>query len=244
MRPWAGLVREDSHGLPDRHRRRQRLRHQGLRPPQHRHPLHAAEPHRADRPVHAGAARLRRARRREAAGGVEPPVARETPGAQGLRHGLRLRAPSSSRRAAISASGSSRPGKQVEAKNPGKVVVTPEGELSEARTERVHHPEGPRRAAGRRPAPRRGPLPLRRRHQPDGRRDGQALALARHAREEPAVHLPRSRDQVRRLAARRHERQPDQETSASTRIRRAATLASRTRASGALRDSEKPAPGA
>ncbi len=53
-----------------------------------------------------------------------------------------------------------------------------------------------------RPPSRRRPLPVRRRPRPHGRRDGQALALARDALEGAPVQLPRPRPQGRRLAAR------------------------------------------
>ena len=49
------------------------------------------EPDRADRPVHAGAAGLRRPRRGEAEGAVEAQVGQGTARPQDLRHGVRLR---------------------------------------------------------------------------------------------------------------------------------------------------------
>ncbi len=73
--------------LSGRHPAGQRLRHGGDRPPLHRHALHAAQPDRADRPAHAGAAGLRRPSRGEAAGASggcdRPGTARP----QDLRHG-------------------------------------------------------------------------------------------------------------------------------------------------------------
>ena len=55
-----------------------------------------------------------------------------------------------------------------------------------------------------RPATRRRALPLRRRHQPPRRRDGQALALAGHHGPRTAVRLPRRPPRLRRLPARHH----------------------------------------
>ena len=76
--------------LPGRHPAGERLRHGGDRPALQRHALHAPEPDRADRPVHAGAAGLRRPGRGEAEGRVEAEVGGGTARPQDLRHGLRL----------------------------------------------------------------------------------------------------------------------------------------------------------
>ena len=67
-----------------------RLRHGGDRPALQRHALHAPQPDRADRPVHAGAAGLHRPRRGQAEGGVEAPTGQGTARPQDLRHGVRL----------------------------------------------------------------------------------------------------------------------------------------------------------
>ena len=53
------------------------------------------------------------------------------------------------------------------------------------------------KARARTPAGGRA-LPLRCRRESNGRRDGEAVAMARHAAQAPAVHLPRPRDQMRR----------------------------------------------
>ena len=58
-------------------------------------------------------------------------------------------------------------------------------------------PGRPARARGARPPARRRALPVRRRQEPDGSRDGQALAVADHARQGPA----RSRSSTTRSAA-------------------------------------------
>ena len=91
MKPFAGLVRLDTFGYPvviptgsvfvtagtDR-------RSSGT----HYTPR---EPDRTDRPVHAGAAGLRRPRRGDAEGPVEAEVGQGTARPEDLRHGLRLR---------------------------------------------------------------------------------------------------------------------------------------------------------
>ena len=77
--------------LPGRHHHGQRLRHGRDRPAQQRHALHAQEPDRTHRPVHAGAAGLRRPRRGVAEGAVEAPLGQGTARPEDLRHGLRLR---------------------------------------------------------------------------------------------------------------------------------------------------------
>ncbi len=69
-------------------------------------------------------------------------------------------------------------------------------------------PGRPARARGARPPARRRALPVRRRQEPDGRRDGQALAVADHARPPAAILVRRPRPARRRLAARRHRPAP------------------------------------
>ena len=66
------------------------LCHCGYRPAIQRHALHATQPDRADRPVHAGAAGLCWPRRRKTKGGVEPTIGQGTPRPQNLRHGVWL----------------------------------------------------------------------------------------------------------------------------------------------------------
>ena len=91
VQPFAGLVRLDTFGYPVVDPHGERVRHAGHRPAQQRHALHAPQPDRTHRAVHAGAAGLRRPRRGEAEGGVEAPLGQGTARPQDLRHGLRLR---------------------------------------------------------------------------------------------------------------------------------------------------------
>ncbi len=86
---WPGPARYGR--LSGCHHPGQRLRHRGSRPAFQRHPLHAQEPHRTDRAVHAGAAGLRRPCRRAAQGTVETPLGEGTARPQDMRHGLRVR---------------------------------------------------------------------------------------------------------------------------------------------------------
>ena len=76
------------------------------------------------------------------------------------------------------------------------------------RAGRAAVPAEPQERERARPPPGRRALPLRRRQEPDGRRDGQALAVADHAGQGPAVHVPRPRAARRRLAARHHRAAP------------------------------------
>ena len=88
IKPFAGLVRLDTFDYPVVILPRQRLRHGGHRPPLQRHPLHAREPDRADRAVHAGAPGLRGSSRGQATGAVAAEVGEGTAGPQNLRHGV------------------------------------------------------------------------------------------------------------------------------------------------------------
>ena len=91
VEPFAGLVRLDNVRLSGRHSQGKRLRHGGNRPAIQRHALHATQPDRTDRAVHAGAAGLRRPGRGEAEGRVEAEVGQGTARTEDLRHGLRVR---------------------------------------------------------------------------------------------------------------------------------------------------------
>ena len=84
--PFLGLVRDDVYGAPDGLPRRARSTSPRARPARDRHALHAAEPHRADRPVRARAGRLPRARRGHATRGVGAEAPSRAARAQGLRH--------------------------------------------------------------------------------------------------------------------------------------------------------------
>ncbi len=102
----------------------------------------------------------------------------------------------------------------AEKANPGKILATPEGDFSTGDLKRAASSRRPCRAAAHRAALRGRPLPLRRGHQPDGRGDGQALALAHHPATRPALQLPRPRAQVRRFPARHQLRLSRSRTSA------------------------------
>ena len=86
---------------------------------------------------------------------------------------------------------------------PGKPQITPEGRPSTGSLARDAAAQRRGRTPGHRHAPGQRTLHLRRRQEPARRRDGQALALAHHPQQEPALHLPRPRPALRRLAARR-----------------------------------------
>ena len=75
-------------------------------------------------------------------------------------------------------------------------------------------------AIAHRPARRHRPLPLRRRHQPDGGRAVQGEPLARGPRTGQAPDLPRRPHQVRQQPARHHPRARRQRASRTRRIRR------------------------
>ena len=170
-----------------------------------------AQPHRADRAAHARAARLRGTRRGVAEGGVEAAPADELlalkvcdmamgSGAflvQACRYLAErlVEAWEAAERPTAAASRSRRTAAQA------AVPTRPD-----RADERLHSP-----------AARRRPLPLRRGQEPARGRDGQALALADHAPEGPALHLPRPRAPLRRLAARRCQHRPAQPTGPSTR---------------------------
>ena len=90
VRPFAGLVRNDTFDQPVVIRKGSVYRHGGHRPAIQRHALHAPQPDRTHRPVHAGAAGLRWPRRGEAEGGVETSIGQGTARPQDLRHGVWL----------------------------------------------------------------------------------------------------------------------------------------------------------
>ena len=77
VQPFAGLVRRDTFGYPVVIPQGERLRHGGDRPAFERHALHAPQPDRTHRAVHAGAAGLRRPRRGDAEGEWKLKPARE-----------------------------------------------------------------------------------------------------------------------------------------------------------------------
>ena len=87
------------------------LRHGGDRPALQRHALHAPQPDRADRPVHAGAAGLRRPGRGEAEGGVDSSDRPRNCSTSRSATWRAARGRSWSRRAGIWPSGWSRPGR-------------------------------------------------------------------------------------------------------------------------------------
>ena len=70
-----------------RHLRGQRLCHRGQRPPQHRHALHPAQPHRTHRPAHARTARLHRPCRGQPEAEWKLKSRPRNPRPQSLRHG-------------------------------------------------------------------------------------------------------------------------------------------------------------
>jgi hypothetical protein len=91
-----------------------------------------------------------------------------------------------------------------EAEQPGRALALPEAGRSRGDPSERLLPADPeeRLALARRLVADR--CPLRRRQEPYGDRDGEALALAGHAAEGPSVRVPRPRHQVGRFVARRH----------------------------------------
>ena len=104
------------------------------------------------------------------------------------------------------------------------------------------------RPAGARPArapARRRALPVRRRQEPDGRRDGQALAVAHHPREGPAVLVRRPRPARRRLSAGHHRPAAAQGRAHGPSVAAAGDIGSRLRGDRGSRrpgDAEAPRP--
>ena len=181
------------------------LRHGGDGSAVQRHALHAPQPDRADRPVHAGAPGLRRPGRGEAEGGVDAPTGQGTARPEGLRHGVRL-------------GGVPRPGLPLPVRAAGRGVggrreAAPRRAGDHARGDGLDRggagatdPQGHERAAGLRPAHRGPAVPVRRGQEPARRRDGQAVDLAADPGQGQAVHVPRPRHPVRRFAGRHQQR--------------------------------------
>ncbi len=94
----------------------------------------------------------------------------------------------------------------AEKRHPGVPGITPEGTASTGAAQEQLIPKDTERAAGLRPSPRRPAVPVRRGQEPARRRDGQALDLAADPGQGQAVHVPRSRDPVRRFAGRDQQR--------------------------------------
>ena len=177
--------------------------HARQRPPQHRHALHAAHAHRACRRHDAGAARVCRRRSRRRTGGGASTVARAVACLEAVRPRVRQRR--------FPRSGLPLPGRPA-GRSMGTRRRTPPGRQPAADDPGSHPRRGPLERAGdahgHRGAPRTGAaagrraLPLRRRREPHGGGDGQAVAVADHAAQGPALHLSRPRRQVRRQPAR------------------------------------------